>query len=159
MWTAFIVIAFGVLLCGAVLFGVALYAQRRPQQVDPNGTTVSVPAVGGGANAAARKLVVPSAAFVQSMRAHVESRRIALAKLLKMSQDMRKLWAAKSEAERRSALIEQRDEVRARVASRPERHADCDSRKSHRHAGLPRRRRLHRRRRLASAGGVPRAER
>ena len=118
MWTAFIVVAFGVLLCGAVLFGVALYAQRHPQPVDPNGTTVSVPAVSGGADSATRKLVVPSAAFVQSMRAHVESRRVTLAKLLKASQELRKLWAAKTEAERRAALREQRDEVCARMSHR-----------------------------------------
>ena len=109
MLTALVVVTFGVALCGAVLFAVAWYAQRQAQQVDPNGTTVQVPAADG---APARSLVVPSAPFVQSMREHVERRRVELAKLLRSSTEMRREWATKSEEERGSTLRLQRDEVR-----------------------------------------------
>eukprot|EP00966_Prymnesium_polylepis_P181997 4216127-Prymnesium_polylepis.1 len=101
-----VIIAFGIALAGAVLFGVAYYAQRRPQQVDPNSMTVTVPTDG-----AERKFVVPSGTFVQSMREHVERRRAELAKLVRSTAELRKRWAAMSEAERRTALREQREEV------------------------------------------------
>ncbi len=76
MWTAIAVISFGVALCGAVLFGAAYYAQRRPQQVDPLGTTLRILAANG--STAERRLVLPSAPYVQAMRKHVEGRRTAL---------------------------------------------------------------------------------
>lgn len=108
MWTVLLVLLFGLALCGAVLFAVALYVQRRPQEVDPKSSFLFV-RLGDGANT---KLVLPSAPFVTSMKEHVEQRRYKLAALLKASSaEMRKLWNAKAADARLATLLSQRDEV------------------------------------------------
>ena len=104
MWTSFIIVAFGVGLCGAVLFAAAWYAQRKPQEVDPNGSKLAVP------GSPERTLILPSTPFVTSMRAHIDRRREELARLLRSS-ELRRSWLARGEADRRSLLRAQRSEV------------------------------------------------
>lgn len=109
--TAVAVLLFGVFLIGLVLLAAAFYTLRRPQQIDPNGTKITVTIPDGDQ---ALTLMLPSAQYVAAMRDHVESRRSQLAKLSRGAQ-LASDWKLKSDKLRLTMLRSQREEVQLAV--------------------------------------------
>ena len=105
---ALIILAFGAFLCGAVLLAAAIHsgAFRKPQQIDPKGTSVVIP-VAKGSSGKQPKLQVPSAAFMHAMSKHVEQRRIELGRTLKTETELRSLWLAMAPGGRLKMLQQQ----------------------------------------------------
>jgi len=104
MLTELIIILFGLVLIAVTLlfFAIANGAFRAPQEVDPSSTAVSL-AAGG-------TLMVPGAAFVDAMAAHVEGRARALARIAEKG-DLEAAWSRLDEGARARLLREQLDEV------------------------------------------------
>jgi len=110
------IVLFGIALCGAVLFAVAVYsgALRQAQEVDPKGSGIAVPCSDG----CKHMLNVPSMSYLTAMSNHVERRRSALAALLKDSATAEEdEWAAKTKKERLDLLRQQAEEVYVAVAA------------------------------------------
>jgi hypothetical protein len=91
-------------------------AFRKPQQTDPEGTAVVIPAP-KGSTGKQPKLEVPSAAFMHAMSTHVEQRRIELGRTLKTESGLRECWIGTAQSARLALLQRQLVEVQLAVSA------------------------------------------